>query len=65
MVQCLGLGTFTAMGPGSIPGQELRSCKPRGVAKKKKKKNERVKLPEENIGENLYDLLLGTGKHNL
>ena len=30
---------FTAEGVGSILGQELRSCKPHGTVKKKKKKN--------------------------
>ena len=28
VVQWLGLRAFTAEGVGSIPGQELRSCKP-------------------------------------
>lgn len=28
-------GAFTAGGLGLIPGQELRSCEPRGAAKKK------------------------------
>ena len=37
MVQWLGLWTFTAKSPGSIPGGELRPQKPHGVAKKKKK----------------------------
>ena len=36
-VQWLGLHTFTADGPGSIPGRALRSHKCRGTAKKKKK----------------------------
>ena len=35
-VQWLGLCTLTAKGPGSIPGGELRSHKPRGVATKQK-----------------------------
>ena len=44
MVQWLGVGAFTAGAyestrfiPGSIPCQELGSCKPHGVAKKKKR----------------------------
>ena len=37
-VQWLGLHASTAGGPGSIPGGELRPRKPRGVAKKKKKR---------------------------
>ena len=35
-VQWLGLHTFTAEGLGSIPGQELRSHRPCGMAEKKK-----------------------------
>ena len=34
--QWLGLHTFTAMALGSIPGQGIKICKPRGVTKKKK-----------------------------
>ena len=37
IVQWLGLGTFTAGNPGSVPGRELISHKPHGTAKKKKK----------------------------
>ena len=39
-VQWLGFGALPAEGPGSIPGLvgELRSRKPRGMAKKKGKK---------------------------
>ena len=36
VVQWLGFCVFTAEGMGSIHGQELRSCKPHGMAKKKK-----------------------------
>ena len=45
VVQWLGLSAFTAEGPGSIPGRELRSRKPRSVAKKKKK-GKRKSVPE-------------------
>ena len=31
---------FTAGAPGSVPGWELRSCKPHGTAKREKKKND-------------------------
>ena len=37
VVQWLGFHTSTAGGSGSIPGWELRSCMPQGVAKKNKK----------------------------
>lgn len=37
-VQELGLWASTVGGMGSIPGWELRSCMPNGVAKKKKRK---------------------------
>ena len=37
-VQWLGLGTFTAVDPGLIPGQRMKTHKPRGDQKKKKKK---------------------------
>ena len=37
-VQWLGCRTSTAGGAGLIPGGELRSCMPRGVVLKKKKK---------------------------
>ena len=36
MVQWLGLGTFTAMVPGSIPGRGTTIHKLHGAAKKKK-----------------------------
>ena len=38
MVQWLGLHAFTVEGPGSTPVRELRSHKPHGMAKKRKKK---------------------------
>ena len=38
MVQWLGLGTFTVGARVESLVRELRSCKPRGVARKKKKK---------------------------
>ena len=40
-VQWLGPGTFTAGGPGSIPGQGTKLCKPRGTAQKEKKKKKK------------------------
>ena len=41
MVQWLGLHASTAGGPGSIPGRGTKiTRKPRGVATKKKKKNQ-------------------------
>ena len=41
MVQWLGLHTFTGAGPGSIPGQELRSRSPCGHAKNKKQQQQK------------------------
>ena len=38
VVQWLGLSAFTAKGAGSLPGRELRSRKPCGVAIKRNKK---------------------------
>ena len=39
-VQCLGLHAFTAMARVHFLVRELKSCKPRSVAKKKKKKKD-------------------------
>ena len=41
-VPWLGLGAFIAKGLGSIPGRELRSRKPRGTAKKKKRLSQQM-----------------------
>ena len=46
MVQWLGLGAFTAVARGSIPGGELGSCKPHGAAKKKKSKTNLFRTAE-------------------
>ena len=37
VVQRLGLGTFTAVGPGSVPGQGTKILQAMGHGKKKKK----------------------------
>ena len=49
MVQWLGRCAFIAEGKGSIPGRELRSRKPRSVAKKKKKRKEGRKGKESQL----------------
>ena len=41
VVQWLGLHTFTAKGPGLIPGQETKIHKSHSTAKKKKKKRKK------------------------
>ena len=57
VVQWLGLGDFTAVGLGSIPGWKLRSCKPCQAAKNKRK-NSGFSLSKINKGVKKRDFTL-------
>ena len=63
MVQWLGLSSFSAKGPGSIPGQgtKIRYYRLHGEAKKRKKKTKRNFYRQHIKSENVHLVRLLTG----